>query len=107
MIGHSIGEYVAATISGVLNLKDALWLTAERGRVMADMPRGAMLAVSLSEEDVLPMLADFDLEVATVNSTNDCVVAGEFDAVKNFYSALEEKKMPANFCICPMPFTLK
>ena len=75
MIGHSIGEYVAATIAGVFSLPDALRLVAARGRLMQSMPAGAMLAISLDEEEARPELPD-GLAIATVNGPGTCVVAG-------------------------------
>lgn len=75
MIGHSVGEYVAACVAGVMSLDDALDLVAERGRLMGQMPPGAMLAVPLPESEVLALLGE-KLSLATVNGPTLCVVAG-------------------------------
>jgi acyl transferase domain-containing protein/acyl carrier protein len=80
MIGHSIGEYVAACLAGVISLDDALRLVAERGRLMQEMPAGRMLAVPLSEAEIAPLIGG-DLSLAAVNAPRLCVVSGPADAV--------------------------
>lgn len=76
LLGHSIGEYVAACLAGVMEFEDALRLVAVRGRLMASAPRGAMLAVSLPEADLLPLLAQSGADLAAVNSARQCVASG-------------------------------
>jgi len=80
MIGHSIGEYTAACLAGVFSLADAVKLVVLRGRLMQQMPGGAMLGVSLSEEDLQPLLTG-DLALAAVNAPGMCVVSGTHEAV--------------------------
>jgi acyl transferase domain-containing protein/acyl carrier protein len=81
MIGHSIGEYVAACLAGVFSLEDALALVAARGRLMQSLPSGTMLAVPLPEQEILPLLGQ-NLSLAAVNAPNMCVVSGPQAAVE-------------------------
>ncbi|MBW4506985.1 MAG: acyltransferase domain-containing protein [Scytonematopsis contorta HA4267-MV1] len=80
MIGHSIGEYVAATIAGVFSLEEALAVVVARGKLMQELPSGTMLAVSLSETEVQTFLND-KISLATTNGDSSCVVSGETDAI--------------------------
>lgn len=80
MLGHSIGEYVAATLAGVFSLEDALALVTARGQLMQQLPAGAMLAVPLPEQEVQPLLGK-TLSLAAINGSSLCVVSGEADAI--------------------------
>jgi acyl transferase domain-containing protein/acyl carrier protein len=80
LIGHSLGEYVAACLAGVFTLEEALALVAVRGRMMQGLPVGAMLAIELAEPDVLPLLGG-GLSLALVNAPRLCVASGGSDAV--------------------------
>lgn len=92
MIGHSIGEYVAACLAGVFSLEDALALVAARGRLMQELPGGAMLSVALAEEQLRPLLGA-DLSLAAVNGPGLCVVAGPHVAVESLHRRLQEQKV--------------
>lgn len=87
MIGHSIGEYVAACLSGVFTLKHALELVAARGRLMQSMPSGAMLAVSLTEKEMSGRIGK-DVTISTINTGSQCVVSGTREAIKNLETHL-------------------
>jgi len=86
-IGHSIGEYVAACLAGVMTLAEALHLVAERGRMMQELPAGAMLAVPLAEAEITPLLNE-TLSLAAVNAPSRCVVAGPIKAVESLQRTL-------------------
>ncbi|HEX8320473.1 non-ribosomal peptide synthetase/type I polyketide synthase [Longimicrobium sp.] len=92
LIGHSLGEYVAACVAGVLRLEDALRLVALRARLIDALPPGAMLAVPLGEaalREILPAA----LDVAAVNTPESCVVAGPPGEIEAFEAALAGREI--------------
>jgi amino acid adenylation domain-containing protein len=80
MIGHSVGEFTAACLAGVFSLTDALTLIAARGKLMQELPFGAMLSVRLSEQALRSYLTT-DLCLAAVNGPSLSVVSGPHEAV--------------------------
>ena len=92
VIGHSIGEYVAATIAGVFNLEDGLKLVANRGRLMQELPpHGVMVAISADAEKVGKIIAPLQTKVAiaTINSSENTVISGEKEAIAEAINKLE------------------
>jgi acyl transferase domain-containing protein/NADPH:quinone reductase-like Zn-dependent oxidoreductase/acyl carrier protein len=90
MIGHSIGEFTAACLSGVLSLEDGLSVVVLRGKLMQRLPTGTMLSVALSEGELKPLMSE-GLSLAAVNSPCRCVVSGALEVVSSFQSQLEER----------------
>ena len=90
MAGHSIGEFVAATLAGVWELEDALRIVALRGRLMHDLPRGSMIAVNSSAESIETLLPAA-LQIASNNAPNLCVVSGPEAAINAFQKQLESQ----------------
>ena len=87
LIGHSLGEYVAACLAGVFSLEDALSLVVLRGRLFEKLPAGSMLSVSLPEMEVRQML-DERLSIAAINSAELCVVSGATEAIEELAAKL-------------------
>ena len=82
LLGHSLGEYVAACLAGVLPLDEALALVAMRGRLMGGLPPGGMLAVPLGEAEVADWLSP-DLSLAAVNGPQRTVLSGPLPAIED------------------------
>ncbi|QFS52512.1 type I polyketide synthase [Nostoc sphaeroides] len=90
MIGHSIGEYVAACLAGVFTLEDALLLIAKRGKLMQQQLSGAMLAVAASEQELIPYFSD-DVTIAAINGPHRCVASGPKSAIDDLQQQLVAK----------------
>jgi malonyl CoA-acyl carrier protein transacylase/acyl carrier protein len=94
IVGHSMGEYVAACLAGVMSLEEALRLIVARAKLVNELPQGAMLAVMLPENELVSLLPE-DLSISLINGPSLCVVAGPVVAVAEF-----EKMLSARSVIC-------
>jgi thioesterase domain-containing protein/malonyl CoA-acyl carrier protein transacylase len=88
MVGHSLGEYVAATLAGVFTLEDGLNIVAARGRLIATLPEANMLAVLCPAEEIERRLDD-GLWLACVNGRNACTVSGTPEATRRLAERLD------------------
>jgi acyl transferase domain-containing protein len=89
LLGHSIGEWVAATFAGVFKLDDALRLVALRGQLMQRMPVGAMLSVALPEAEMEQRIAQRReelgrVEISAVNGAEQIVIGGEIETTERW-----------------------
>ncbi|NHN25922.1 amino acid adenylation domain-containing protein [Flavobacterium jejuense] len=85
MIGHSIGEYVAACVSGVFSLEDAIRLVIKRGEVMGKAEKGSMLSVTARKQEIEPLLnSNKGIDLAVINSESSLVVSGTDQEIENF-----------------------
>lgn len=90
MIGHSVGEYVAACLAQVFTLEDALRLVAVRGRLLQSMQAGAMVAVMLPEAELAPYLS-MGCDLAAVNGPALCVLSGPVKIIDQIEQQFKKK----------------
>jgi len=93
--GHSLGEYVAAAVAGVISLEDSLTLIAERGRLMQNLEDGEMVTVFAEEARVAPLIVPYtaDVSIAAVNSPETVVISGRRAAVLEVVQKLKAEKI--------------
>ncbi|HEY0739713.1 MAG TPA: acyltransferase domain-containing protein, partial [Herpetosiphonaceae bacterium] len=94
LIGHSIGEYVAATLADVFSLEDALKLVVLRGKLIQSLPTGAMLSVPRPVEEIQPLLNPA-LSIAAINAPALTVVSGSTVAIEDLEQTLSTRGITA------------
>ncbi|MGJ0578766.1 SDR family oxidoreductase [Xenorhabdus bovienii] len=94
MIGHSLGEYVAACISGIFSLEDAIYLVACRSRLLEEISgEGVMLCIMCSTEKTLEYLDGTELSLAVINSPNQTVVSGRPEEIQKLVARLDKNRI--------------
>lgn len=92
MIGHSLGEYTAACISGVFDIKDTLKIISTRAKLMQSLPSGLMLSVNLPAKEITPYLND-KISLAVINAPSLSVVSGPKEEITSLKDSLEKKNI--------------
>ena len=96
MIGHSIGEYVAACIAQVFTLEEALKLVVLRGSLMSEVPTGKMLSVNIERDELEEIISDYNVSVAAINSPTLQVISGESIVIEKVKKVLDERNIKNN-----------
>ncbi|NEQ80774.1 MAG: acyltransferase domain-containing protein, partial [Moorea sp. SIO2I5] len=92
VVGHSVGEYVAATVAGIFSLEDGLKLIATRGRLMQQLPSGGeMVSVMASEPKIRELITPYTekVAIAAINGPESVVISGEAEAIAAIVNKLE------------------
>lgn len=92
MIGHSLGEYVAACIADVFSLEDALSMVVKRGELFQTLPPGGMLSIPMSPKEVEPFM-NKNISFAAINKPDHCVVSGSVKAIDRIKEKLNAKEI--------------
>ena len=101
MVGHSLGEFVAACLGGVFSLADALRLVSERGRRMQEQGSGAMIAI-MGEPDAVRSLLDEQTSLAAINAPEQCVASGPEASI----ARLESRLLANDVAVQRLPISL-
>jgi acyl transferase domain-containing protein/NADP-dependent 3-hydroxy acid dehydrogenase YdfG len=93
-IGHSFGEYVAATLAGVFDLEDAIKIVIARSKLMQLMEPGSMLSVNAEEHIIKEIVETNNCEIAVINSLEDIVISGTIIDIEKLQKVLEKQNIP-------------
>jgi acyl transferase domain-containing protein/NADPH:quinone reductase-like Zn-dependent oxidoreductase/NAD(P)-dependent dehydrogenase (short-subunit alcohol dehydrogenase family)/acyl carrier protein len=94
LMGHSVGEYVAACVAGVFSLQEGLMLIAERGKMMQELDHpGKMAAIFENDTVVADAIRPFEstIAIAAVNGPENTVISGDARGVDQVLQAFESK----------------
>ncbi|GCE31288.1 polyketide synthase [Dictyobacter alpinus] len=92
LCGYSQGEYVASCLAGIFSLEDALWLVAQRARLIATQSSGAILAVALAADTVQSYL-DEELSLAAINGPKLCLLSGSIQAIEDIEERFAQQEV--------------
>ncbi|WP_459209773.1 type I polyketide synthase [Aquimarina rhabdastrellae] len=92
MIGHSLGEYIAATISGVFSFEEALKIISRRAELMAKVPEGDMLSIAASLQRVRKEVLR-NVSIAAINAHDSFVVSGAKNDIDLVKKELEKEEI--------------
>ncbi len=93
MIGHSLGEYVAACVAEVFSFEDGLRMIVTRAELMSKVDKGDMLAIGVSSKDISSLLIE-GISIAAVNTKDSCVVSGSEKSIADFTEVLLNEEIP-------------
>jgi acyl transferase domain-containing protein/acyl-CoA synthetase (AMP-forming)/AMP-acid ligase II/pimeloyl-ACP methyl ester carboxylesterase/acyl carrier protein len=94
VMGHSVGEYVAACIAGVFSLEDGLKLIAHRSKLMQDLPQnGEMVAIFADQKTVQEAIEGYgeEIAIAAINGNNNIVISGTRETIEQVLRFFKEK----------------
>lgn len=99
LVGHSLGEYVAACLAGIINPYDAIRMLCKRSELMKKLPEGGMITINSSREKVESILSS-GVSVGIVNAPNRIIVTGAKNDIQNFIPVLEANDL--NYSVLPL-----
>lgn len=105
--GHSIGEFAAACVAGILTLEDATSLVASRAALMDSIPCcGLMASLSCTEAEITPLVAEMPdrVSIAAINTGQSVVISGQSEAVEQIVTRMEQQGRQARYLQVSHPF---
>lgn len=96
LLGHSVGEYPAASIASIMSAEDGIALIATRANLMQDLKvKGTMAAVMINAKDLSAHITTDKVEISAINGNNQTVVSGTIEDIEAFAADLKTKKIKA------------
>ena len=105
VLGHSVGQYAAACVAGIMTWTDGLKLIAERGRLISELPQtGKMMAVFASRDKIEPLIADLDTVAIAATNGSHVVISGDSEVIDHLQTSLEKKNVRTRYLVTSHAF---